>query len=99
MPRKPNVIIGECPCPIEGCSKTGAVRRVKNHERGALYVTCPDCGAVPTPNAHAIRATALQEWIAGNMTNMTEPAPETPPAPREHAPAKPAPEKDTDWLF
>ena len=91
MPKPPNKTIGQCPCRIRGCTENADIRRMKNHERGALYLVCPVHGVDRTSGHHQ---KALDEWIEQNAINPEqppEPSPEPPePAPEPENPPKPA---------
>jgi hypothetical protein len=85
---KPNPVIGRCPCPVKGCEKAMAVKRVqprtdnpaRARKSGLLYGDCPDHGRFGFDGAPA-----MQDYITENSTKCDEGAPGT------SAPAAPAP--------
>ena len=71
MPKPINQTIGHCLCYGRDCEQVADVRRFKNHERGRLYLVCPECGPIrPTGQR-------FQDYIQANMTTgETEQEPE-----------------------
>jgi len=93
MPKPVNKDRGYCPCRVKGCNELAAVRRMKDHDRGALYLVCPVHGVDRTSGKHQA---ALDEWIEQNRVESrpdTAPTPEPDPAP---AAAGPEPAADPE---
>ena len=102
MPKKINDTIGHCLC--RRCKEeTADIRRYKNHERGARYLVCPECGVDRVNGAKAQQR--LDEWIDANTGKaMTERGPDIPelepkletvPAP---VPARPGPKPGRNFF-
>ena len=106
MPKPINPTIAKIPCIIRGCEHMADVRREKNHERGALYVVCPEHGRLSTNGAkykQAIAALIEADLAHGCPGEKPEPAPEPTPAPKPEPPkakgpdlSDKKPEKQTD---
>ena len=91
MPKPVNKDRGYCPCRVKGCNELAAVRRMKDHDRGALYLVCPVHGVDRTSGKHQA---ALDEWIEQNrVESRPDPAPTPEPDP---APAAAGPEPAAD---
>lgn len=77
MPKPINETVGHCLC--RRCREAVAdIRRFKNHERGARYLVCPDCG-VDRVNGVAAQA-KIDAWIDSNGAGVdSEPGPEVVP--------------------
>ena len=87
MPKPINTTIGTVPCLIRGCSEVAEVRREKNHERGALYVVCPEHGRV------SVNGASYKEKIAVIIeAGLNQP----PPEPEPEKKPEPVPEKVTE---
>lgn len=105
MPKPINETIGRCRCRKSGCAEVADVRRMKNHERGALYLVCPRHGTDKAPAARF--QPELDQWIADNTPEPQEgpepgpePAPAPPPAVPEPAPQEgPAPGRRRAGFF
>ena len=99
MPKPVNKDRGYCPCRVKGCDELAAVRRMKDHDRGALYLVCPVHGVDRTSGKHQA---ALDEWIEQNRVESRPdpaPTPEPDPSPTpepDPAPAAAGPEPATD---
>lgn len=64
MAQPKNETIGKCLC--RGCREHVAdVRRFKNHDRGARYLVCPECGMYRVQGAKP--QAVLDAWIDANM--------------------------------
>ena len=91
MPKPVNKDRGYCPCRVKGCNELAAVRRMKDHDRGALYLVCPVHGVDRTSGKHQA---ALDEWIEQHrIESRPDPAPTPEPGP---APAEAGPEPAAD---
>lgn len=103
---KANPVIGTCPCPVRGCEKSLAVKRVqprtdapsRQRKAGLLYGDCPDHGRFGFDGAQA-----MQDYIAENSTKCDASAPggSAPAAPAEQSaplPAAPQPKQQTPAL-
>jgi len=94
MPKPVNKDRGYCPCRVKGCDELAAVRRMKDHDRGALYLVCPVHGVDRTSGKHQA---ALDEWIEQNRVESRPdpaPTPEPDPAPTPEPDPSPTPEPD-----
>jgi hypothetical protein len=96
MPKPLNASRGRCPCRNGDCTAIADVKRLKNHDAGALYLDCPECGVIRANSAAA--QTRLDNYILGNVTwagpdqgpeskpGATEPGPESKPGATDQGP-------------
>ncbi len=96
MRKRTNTTIAKCKCRFNGCANVADVRRMKDHERGALYLVCPEHGVDKAASGRAQEL--LNKWVQDNTINPEvepAPAPENPeqnPEPEKQPEPAPAPE-------
>jgi hypothetical protein len=81
---------------MPGCDEVAAVRRLKGHERGRLYLHCPRCHTLRTTGepfqeyieTHATMGEGAPAPARSDIADIPAPAPAPAPAPK---PEKPAP--------
>lgn len=69
MPKPKNETIGQCRCRFAGCTESADIRRMKNHENGALYLVCPVHGVDRTSGKSQ---EPLDQWIDKNKITSSQ---------------------------
>jgi len=64
MKKRINETIAKCKCRFRGCELSADVRRMKNHERGNLYMVCSDHGIDKANSEKAQKI--LNSWVENN---------------------------------
>ena len=92
MSKPVNPSVGECECPIKGCTAVARVKHYKGNAEADRYIECPVHGVLRGQGVRFMHA--FDAWIGQAMAGKPAPAPAVATAAADNQPApEAAPER------